>query len=137
MFAEDFLVSMKVYNSTIYVGFGFLDKLKIIHDQIKGSKPNIDQTVIHELSYVLWNKVKNNNIPQSQSPRLWHEGFATYCEEDYFSELYPNCYKLEKDYRQVCREGKQQVERVIQRHGIEALLEIPNRWEEFEKELST
>ena len=135
MTAEEF-ISMKVYNSSIYVGFGMLSKIEALNCLQKGESPYLDHVLIHELSHVLWDRLSDNMLHRNNFSAVWNEGFATYCERKHFREFYPSESKIGEYPGKIYEIGEQRIRAVVERHGIEALLEIPNRWEEFERELS-
>ena len=137
MAREDFYVSMKAHKSktsdtsTVYVGFGFFKKPLIFKRKIDESA--WDNEVVHELSHILHSTI---NLDFEKSPVDWHEGFATYCEQEYFRKLYPLGYSIDKNNEGFYKRGKEKIEHVVKTFGIGALLEIPNRWREFESALN-
>ena len=137
MAAEDVYVSMKAHKSktsdtsTVYVGFGFFKKPLIFKRKIDESA--WDNEVVHELSHILHSTI---NLDFEKSPVDWHEGFATYCEQEYFKKLYPLGYVVNRNNEGFYRSGKEKIEQVVKTFGVEALLEIPNKWQEFESALN-
>src|SRR3989344_2736133 len=137
MAREDFYVSMKAYKSktsdasTVYVGFGFLKKPLIFKRKIDESA--WDNEVVHELSHILADTM---NPKFNHSSRDWVEGFAIYCEQEYFKNLYPLGYVVNRNNEGFYKRGKEKIEQVVKTFGVEALLEIPNRWREFESALN-
>jgi len=121
----------------IYVPFGFSAKTNMYWEQF-GKNIHLEQKVVHELSHILWNKIRESeDSPEDlQCEKIWNEGFATYCDSKYFKDLYPPGYELMNGKRPAVYEnGRKKVDSVIRERGDSALFEIPNRWTEFEKSL--
>ena len=126
---------MMVYEHNIYLPF---DEKNTYHLDFCA-----ELHVIHELSHVLWNCKKKRDAGTNQE-LVWSEGFADYCERDYFSDL---CLPREKFLctirENLCYEiegienGYEKTKRLIERYGEKILLDIPQKWEEFDKELSS
>lgn len=118
------------FNNTIYVPFNYMNRF--IDFGFKRREEKMDYGVVHELSHTLWDKIagKYNSNGSFRGRRLWFEGFATYCTEEYFSEFYPEGTKF-VDVVQFYRDGMKKVSNVVNERGEEFLLEIPKRWREL------
>jgi hypothetical protein len=127
------------YQRAIYVSFG----TSTPHEQA------VATTVVHELSHALWEILQGKSFPAyGKSIRRFHaadvekykllvEGFAVYCEQVWFLDLYPTYlrdsvqqWRLSPDT--IHMRGFRQIERLVERHGLEILLEIPKRWRELD-----
>ncbi|MBS3146513.1 hypothetical protein J4471_02340 [Candidatus Woesearchaeota archaeon] len=115
------------HNNTIYVPFYFMNKFMDI--DFKERSKHLDYGVVHELSHSLWDKISGNSVDPS---RLWFEGFATYCTECFFTDLFPPGIENTSDgLPSVYIEGKRKIETLVERYGKEIVLEIPKIWKEF------
>jgi len=95
-----------------------------------------DGIMIHELSHALWYKINNKDESKIKNYKEWSEGFAEYGRIEYFNNLIlSNSYGLIKPMGKIYRNGYNKVKKIVERKGLEAYLEIPNRWQEFEKEI--
>ena len=90
--------------------------------------------MVHELAHSLWDKINPQEEKQIKNFKYWSEGFAEYGTNDYFNKLIlPDAF----DFKMVGKmyvEGYKKVKQVIDKYGLEMYLEIPNRWQEFDKE---
>ena len=133
MYREDFTTAN--YNErtqTIGVSFGFGSRVDLLGEILYGPNQAIDETIIHELTHHLWNRVPNR-IKMSETPDLLTEGYAVYGAYNWFADLLPegrNLGNLE-DYPKHYLEGRKTIEKLVQRHGEKILLEIPVRWKEL------
>jgi hypothetical protein len=135
-----FIAYFKHYNNTIYVPFNYMNRLMDIdfEERAKG----IDYGVVHELSHTLWNKLDGrglfgkeiNSRKEFKEGRRWMEGFATYCCEDYFADLYTEETKIGSPLPRLYKEGKEKIKGAVAKHGEEILLKIPKVWRELAKE---
>lgn len=127
-------------NDTIYVPFYYGNRLMDVDFERKAK--NLDRKVVHELSHCLWDNIVGNKedysvgIREIRTYREWSEGFATYCESTYFSDIYPDSTEELHISSKVYRNGKRRIEELVKKHGEGILLEVPKRWKEFDKELS-
>ena len=126
-----FGVGMKHYNSSIYIPFYFQNRFADIDFQIR--EKELDQSVVHELSHKLWHNLGGNRHDDFQRNwRIWNEGFATYCADIYFANLYPDDFQTyQGKWAGVHGRGKEKVEELVEKYGKDIILEIPKRWEEF------
>lgn len=103
----------------------------------EGMNLHLDEKVVHELSHLVWHQIESRNkIKSSRKSKFIDEGFATYCHEEFFSDIYPAGYRIDQNL--VCssyKRGKAKIEQIIARHGKDVFLQIPFRWPEFEKEI--
>jgi len=117
------------YNGTIYVPFyytnGFMDT------DFKKRTERLDYGVVHELSHILWEKIAGKPEKYVGEFRIWYEGFATYCGDNYFADFYPEGIQKIEYLPKVYTEGKEKIERLVAKHGTQIILEIPNNWREF------
>jgi hypothetical protein len=138
----DDLGGLASYNSStqsISVPFGFGTKIGLYHESASGIKSQrIDETVLHELTHHLWNRIPGRTEPRGETPQLWSEGFAVYGADTWFADFLPTGKNKRNigSYPKPYQRGRKTIERLVQKHGEEILLEIPRRWREFEKELS-
>ncbi len=99
-----------------------------------------DSVVVHELSHRLWECLEkpdeDGTWKQLMSRRIWSEGFATYCEQEYFADLYPEGTPI-LQLSGIYTRGKKKMQELVDRYGRDIVLQVPSRWEEFEKSLST
>jgi len=152
----------RFHKNTIYMPTGFGNRFE---EYVK--KDLWDSTVVHELSHALWGSIEGErSIRDHKNWRMWNEGFATYCEENYFLDLYKNklydvCDDKAKHFlkntknpnaendltkiaflrdgygsNSVYRKGKRKIENILEKHGENVLLDIPKKWDEFEREIS-
>ena len=123
---------MRCNNNTIYVPFYYMNRFMDL--DFKKREKTLDYCVVHEISHILWDRKQGSvfNNPQKLGPnRQWFEGFATYCADNFFADFYPdNAEKVEVG--RVYSKGKEKIEKLIEKKGTEILLEIPERWHEFE-----
>ncbi len=148
-------------NSSIYIPTGWSHR--VAHYVFKEPW---DSVMIHELSHCLWDKISNTNCHNELVERKgkdeeifkeWAEGFASYCEHNYFFDLYKDKIKEMEDKDLSSKElesftkkislknsnfqsgryskGRKRIEKVVENYGLEAVLEVPKKWQEFEKEL--
>jgi hypothetical protein len=105
-------------------------------------------TVVHELSHALWETLSAASLSEllwnkplspeeEENLKLFGEGFAMYCEQIWFLDLYPaylrDCVKNRiRDPDTIYARGLRQVERLVEQHGTQFLLEIPKRWRELD-----
>ncbi len=123
-------VEMKYYNSSIYVPFYYINRFMDIDFQRR--EKELDQSVVHELSHHLWH-VLGGVDPSGfgRDQRVWSEGFATYCADIYFANLYPDDFEVNSERWGIHGRGKEKVEELVEKYGKDIILEIPKRWEEF------
>lgn len=121
---------MKHYNSSIYVPFYFKNRLYGL--DFEQREKQLDQSVVHELSHNLWYKLGGRDSFEKNG-RVWNEGFASYLEQVYFSDLYQREYQLAFcDKNNIYSRGREKIEALVQRYGKEIVLQVPKRWQEFE-----
>lgn len=130
-------IELRHHNSTIYAPFNYMNKFGDIDFKIRSKR--LDYCVAHELGHTLWEKIYNKGLFEddpirSRESREWHEGFATYCAEEYFREFYPPGIATKYELKRVYRDGLEKVESAVKRHGEEIFLKIPKKWKELEKE---
>lgn len=127
-------VDFRHNDGTIYVPFNYANRFLDI--DFKGRSKRMDYGVVHELSHTLWGRLSENKDRDFKVGRKWSEGFATYCTDVYFENIFPSRTQKIYELPKVYTKGKEIIERVIAEHGENILLEIPKRWEEFQKELN-
>jgi len=124
--------NMKYANNTVYVCF--YPSCRFMDHDFKERKNRLDHTVVHELSHAVWEKCNPNIINLKEffnEGRIWMEGFASYCAQEYFANLYPEGVKKDFHLAGVYKKGKNKIEGLVKSHGKEVVLEIPKRWREF------
>jgi len=119
-------------NGVIYVPFYYANRKGDLDFKLR--ELAMDTGVVHELSHVLWEKISGRKDIGLKGRSIWFEGFATYCENNYFQDFYLN--NIRTGYSGVYKTGMERVEEAVKRHGENILLQVPKRWEEFEKERS-
>lgn len=135
----------KYYDRAIYFPFGLMNRLENVSSRTR--EKNIDLIVVHELSHGLWDKINRNFnggleelddkiVREFRSYNTWSEGFATYCHEVEFFDIYPEDVKANVSAKvgMTYPKARETVERAIAKYGKSILLEIPNRWRELHKE---
>jgi hypothetical protein len=123
---------MRYFNGAIYVQFYYMNRFTDI--DFKERTKELDYTVVHELSHGLWAEIAGNVKSGFGEKRTWSEGFATYCADEYFADLYPEGALKRIELGDVYNEGKKKIEDVVTKHGEGILLEIPRRGKEFSEE---
>lgn len=104
----------------------------------------IAEVVVHELAHAVWEKLGGPNYEQRSglSPpdrgrhELLSEGYATFAQLVWFSDIYP--LHVKRDSRNIFRDpdsiysrGLKRVRQLVSEHGTSILLELPRRWREF------
>jgi len=117
------------HNDTIYVPFNYMNRFMDV--DFKKRAEILDYCVVHELSHILWERILGESDGYLGEARIWFEGFATYCADDYFADFYPPGTKKMENLPKAYIEGKERIEKLVAKHGTQILLEIPKRWEEF------
>lgn len=122
---------MRYFNSTIYVPFYFMNRF--MDASFIGRIRTLDHTVVHELSHSVWYKIEPDKYRDQNGRRVWFEGFATYCEDEYFSDLYQDGTERLSDrfLPKLYIRGKKQIEELVEQHGSDIVLEIPKKWKNF------
>ena len=123
------------YDSAIYVSFQIDFRC---HEEF------IACAVVHELSHALWERLARRPLhkehPRTPAERqkfqLLVEGYATYAEQIWFLELYPQCVRdslahLPRDSQSVHYRGMQRIQELVNKSGPAVLLQIPARWRSF------
>ncbi len=122
--------------NTIYVPFTFSTRFGTDFEERLAFA---DISIVHEISHILWKRILDQPIfkTKTNTERMWGEGFANYCAEEYFQGFYPKgAHKCISFFSpKMYQDGQKKVEKLVKKRGIESLLEVPKRWEEFEKEI--
>jgi hypothetical protein len=128
----------RYHNKTIYAPFYFSNRFDDMDFQKRTER--MDYGVVHDLSHAVWEQMtiaSKWNVKQKESffnRRLWFEGFATYCADEYFADFYPEGTKKVTGLPRVYTDGKATIEALVADRGTEIVLEIPKRWKEFSEE---
>ncbi|MEI7719140.1 MAG: hypothetical protein WCI72_04685 [archaeon] len=131
---SDNTMSLAAGEDCIRVPFGFSTRMNLWRKNI-GTKDSLDEAVVHELSHILSFRLEEKNKPAHICPHELSEGFATYCHEEYFADIYPEGYVVDKELvGGVYKSGKEKIEQLVAKHGEEILLQIPTKWPELLKE---
>ncbi len=128
-----FEVEMRYNNSSIYVPFSYMNRF--MDKNFTERKQIVDQAVVHELSHHLWHSINKNKTQIKLSDRDFFEGFASYCADEHFWDIYPDDVKISHNRTGVYKRGYDKIDKLIRMHGEQVLLEIPARWQEFGREL--
>jgi hypothetical protein len=99
----------------------------------------IAPTVVHELAHALWEKLAARPLTWRPKAKLRErygllvEGFATYAEQVWFLDLYPNSIRRtvqqsQLDPNGIHDRGFRWIEQLVQEHGAQILMKIPKRW---------
>jgi hypothetical protein len=130
--------SAAYYRNAIYVSF--TDKTAHEHA--------IAVTAVHELSHALWERIEGEPLDRNwsnagdlaqaamQKFRLLVEGYASYAERIWFLDLYPPSARdvlphAQFDPASIHYQGMRMVQKLVEKHGTEILLEIPKRWRQL------
>jgi hypothetical protein len=140
-------VCMSYNDNVIYVNFNkrlnysFLNNFSVYFQ---------DPCVIHEISHCVWqnlSKPLNEYVQPSNLKKYWdlvclentwNEGFATYCEKKYFKDFLSGVFDLPNFQSTPCgvyEKGLKKINKVIEKHGEQILLEIPRRFIDLEQEI--
>ena len=94
-----------------------------------------DQTVVHDLSHGLWEKLGGEIHLDSEAftnPvkfKFVNEGFASYCEYEFFRDLYPQgAFKDSYPNRETYPSERNAIKKLVDTNGEKILLEIPTNW---------
>lgn len=115
----------------------FVNTRKKIRENITNNLPmGIDRLVVHELGHKLWQKLGGENDTGTPRGKMIEEGFATYCDTQWFAHLYPSNENLDlshlwghSDYQA----GGLRIMRFVDKYGNDILSEIPRRWKELDR----
>jgi hypothetical protein len=123
------------YRNTVYVSFS---------KDIRYHEEGIAFATIHELSHALWERLEGMPLEKPRAGtasdrekfRLLIEGYATYAEQIWFLDLYPESVKKIVRYAQPDRGtvyflGMQRIQELVKEFGSRILLELPKRWRSF------
>ncbi len=132
---EKMTASYNQEENEMLVSFGIGTKAHLLNGMLYGHNSNqsIDETILHELTHHLWNRIPKN-VPMKDSPGHIVEGYATYGGFDWFSDFLPSgrngndMMKLPLKYLH----GRNIIEKLVRIHGEEILLEIPTKPKDFE-----
>ena len=123
--------AMMAVDDCIFVPFGYISRFNLIMEKM-GDPSDLDELVVHELSHILWSKLAQKHKQETLPPRLISEGFATYCQQNFFSDLYPKNYIIdEKTMTDSYLAGKKKIENLVAKYGKDIVLKIPARWPYF------
>lgn len=145
----DALMTSNVDASRKYAACYFRRGIYVSFDSGVQHDEEVAATVVHELSHALWETISaaslhahpfsNHRIrPNEQEKlKLLGEGFAVYCERVWFLDIYPaylrdSVQNRTLDPDTIYARGLRQVNRLVEQHGPEILLEIPKRWRELD-----
>jgi hypothetical protein len=114
------------------VSYGIETRMGLFREKRFNTTSFVDGMVVHELSHKLWDVIEGEKQKTRKFNRCLNEGFATYCHEEYFRDLYPtkemaNAINVPELYLR----GKNKIKKIVAKYGQEILLEIPNRWPEL------
>jgi hypothetical protein len=90
--------------------------------------------IVHELSHSQWDCISGFNYyndPVDWDRHFFFEGFATYCSEIYFKDIYPSGTTIVPVHDQFYQNGKNAISKLVQKHSIDVLFKIPKNWKEF------
>lgn len=134
------ITRMRTEGSTIYVNSGAFNRL-VDPEYIKHD----DQAAVHELSHVLWNRISGTDLTEVvkdiESVRemhnfsRWAEGFANYCDDVYFADVYPDGYKLMTPKTRWVRSSEKRIAQAVEHYGESVLFQIPTDWERLGREM--
>lgn len=104
---------------------------------------DIDKTIVHEICHSLWFDLEKFNTKDEEGLEKekvkWMEAFAYYGENIYFNFI-KNIYTDNKfSIPKISNEFEDKFEtirKIVNKHGIESYLQIPMKWQEFEKEFN-
>jgi hypothetical protein len=120
------------YRSAIYVSFSV---------DVRCHEEGLAVTAVHELSHGLWERLEGKPLDEIRSCRkakqekfeLLIEGYATYAQHVWFSDLYPECVKRMLphwgwDRASIHFRGLRRIQELVEQFGPQILLKIPKRW---------
>lgn len=123
-------------HSSIYINFGLLPKGERILEEMAGIDAT-ERDTVHELSHALWYALGGEKT-YDKNEMTWNEGFATYCELDWFRDLYPDGYFIPRPnlftHEGEYIDGRKKIENLVQEYGEEILLRIPSEWTKFDSQ---
>jgi hypothetical protein len=129
-------ISMSYNTNTVYVNFNrYVNFMLLTQNRVDFQ----DRHVVHELSHGLWEKLRGSE-EYHPAERVWNEGFATYCADEYFRDLMPGIFNLD-DYRSIKRnsvydKGFKKVSEAVKRYGVGIILDIPKKFKELDAEFN-
>ncbi len=122
----------RYYRSAIYVSFSV---------DVRCHEEGLAVAAVHELVHALWERLEKRPLDQIRSYgkakqeefRLFVEGYATYAEYVWFSDLYPASVKRmlphwRWDRASIHFRGLQRIQELVEQFGPQILLKIPKRW---------
>lgn len=132
---QDQTIKLAAGDDSIRVPFGFDTRMSLWREKRRGST-DLDAAIVHELSHILWHRIEDKQKASKVYSRELNEGFATYCHEEYFRDIYPDNYILDMDMvGGIYKTGKNKIEKMIAKYGSEILLQIPSKWPELIKSM--
>lgn len=100
----------------------------------------LDAILVHELGHHLWGALggnPNEGDDKSSRTEMMMEGFAVYCENTWFADLYPGPERfspLSFSSKPLYVVGEMRMKRFVETFGEEIMLEVPTRWREIDKQ---
>lgn len=124
---------MQYDESCLYVPFNYRNRIGDIG--FKERRQIMDCAVVHELSHALWECLGGANPSEEHNSKLYGEGFATFCELIYFKKFYPEGtpVRTNLDLSDFYRECLKKIYEISMLGRI-SLLDIPEKWQEYERE---
>jgi hypothetical protein len=81
------------------------------------------------------NPPKRDNVKKQRESLVWNEGFATYCSEVAFRQIYPRGISYNPSYEGIYLKGLNLVRDLVAKQGPEVLMKIPTNWKSLQESL--
>ena len=127
---------MNYNNHGIYINFNLGRKI----DLFWFNKRQIEDVgIVHELCHELWKRLEKQPYKSQEGSmteyRIWNEGFATYCSEVAFRQIYPRGISYNPSYEGIYLKGLNLVRDLVAKQGPEVLMKIPTNWKSLQESL--
>ena len=88
----------------------------------------LDSVAVHELTHRLWDVVRGRTYKNIARDNFVEEGYATYGESRWFSDFYSSGkFELENELPVEYKRGRTLIQKLVDKHGEDILLEIPKK----------
>lgn len=96
-----------------------------------------DQYAVHELAHGVWSRLAVGG-PEDREARwwLWNEGFAHYLADTHLRAAYPSDAEVNAKWSAKRERARSLVTNLVATRGGAVLREIPQRWPEFDSQLT-
>jgi len=127
----------RYFRNAVYVSF----------DSNTAHEQGLAMNAVHELAHVLWERLEGEPLDAKwltgrlaekgmEEFRVLVEGYATYAERIWFLDLYPiglrqDVQRSPLDPASIRSRGLRRVQELVEQHGPEILLKIPQQWRDL------